>query len=139
MPNACMNKYYFGHTIANSIDECLAFCIQTNRCKSVDYGSKGTCLINYLDRTQSPLLMGCDHKNNEEWDYFEMICDSECADEKPRPVSREDVCNNDPTICSNGGVCETVQIGPPAQSFTYNCSCPCNWCGKHCEKCNKIF
>ncbi|CAG2116365.1 unnamed protein product [Medioppia subpectinata] len=96
----------------------------------------GSCLINYVTRNDSQLLVGCDNKNNEIWDYYEVINDSECPHEKPKPSPNEDTCANVPGICKNGGFCEPIQNDPPHQSFTYGCQCPCNYCGKHCDKLN---
>lgn len=130
-----MGKYYFGHLSSTELDECFEFCLTKPECKSVDFGSMGSCLLNYVNRNDTQLMMGCDSKNNEMWDYFELLNDSECLSEKPKPTPNEDTCTNIPGICKNGGNCQPIQLPPPQQSFTYECHCPCNWCGKHCEKC----
>lgn len=128
--------------------------MSASECKSVDFGNMGSCLINYVNRNDTQLTIGCDLKNNEIWDYYEIIDDSECLSEKPKPSANEDVCLNEPTICRNGGNCQSVPLDPPQQSFTHECHCPvkwlqldahcpsanrvlwfqCNWCGKHCDK-----
>ncbi len=139
VPNACMGKYFFGHLTAINLESCLEFCSETPGCKSVDFGHTESCLINHVDRNDTQLTLGCDRRNNEVWDYYEMVCDSECPHEKPRPDKSEDTCTNVPGICQNGGNCETIQLPSPHQSFTYGCHCPCNWCGKHCEKCKHMY
>lgn len=84
----------------------------------------GSCLLNYVNRNDTQLIIGCDSKNNEIWDYYEIIEDSECFYEKPKPSPHEDTCLNVPGICKNGGNCEAVQLPPPHQDFTYDCNCP---------------
>ncbi|RWS19331.1 hypothetical protein B4U80_14457, partial [Leptotrombidium deliense] len=136
VPNACMAQFYFGHKAVTSVNECINFCLETPGCKSVDYGHIETCLLNYVNRTDRPLHLGCDGKNDEKFDYYEIVCDPECANEKPKPPISEDICMNNPKVCKHGGVCETVELPHPQQAFTYECNCPCNYCGKHCEKPN---
>ena len=84
----------------------------------------GSCLINYVNRNDTQLTIGCDLKNNEIWDYYEIIDDSECLSEKPKPSANEDVCLNVPGICRNGGNCDSIPLAPPQQSFSYECHCP---------------
>lgn len=113
----------------------MAFCLNTTGCKSIDYGSVESCLLNSETKEKHHLIPGCEERNNEKWDYYELNCDPECPNEKPRPSPEDDACEIYPNICMNGGICESVQMNPPRQEFTYKCNCPCNWCGKHCEKC----
>lgn len=150
-----MSEFYFGHKIVETVEECINFCLETPGCKSVDYGNIETCLLNYVNRTDRQLLIGCDNKNGELFDYYEIVCDSECPSEKPKPPPEEDVCMNAPLICKNSGICETVQVPPPGietdkrpfililnsleQAFVFHCSCPCNYCGPVCDTCKYQF
>ncbi|RWR98647.1 hypothetical protein B4U79_11843, partial [Dinothrombium tinctorium] len=100
--NACMAVFFFGHKLVHNATEYIMFCINTPGCKSVDYGSHDTCLINFVNRRDRPLTIGCDDKNEEKFDYYELVCESECPNEKHLPQLAEDICANDPTICKHG-------------------------------------